>query len=298
VQFNNATAIDGASKVAIGTSGNLILTENTAQPALPPAATAGLYIRARAGQGMLEIQRDNGREIPMQESFALNRVGRWSPNTGSTVNADGMARVSVGTVSHPGIAVTNFSTSVRRWRQQSAVTANAVAEERGGQNMVGRGNTNYPGGWAYTTRISLAALQATGMGFFGLSATTGAFTTTQTIASLLNIAGFGFTLGTDTNWQCLRNDASGAPVAVDMGADFPVSSLTNVYTLFVNCGVRGTAIGFRAVNENTGAVFENEYTTDIPSNTALLNPRQYLNNGGVAAAAAYECSGVYLSTDF
>ena len=30
----------------------------------------------------------------------------------------------------------------------------------------------------------------------------------------------------------------------------------------------------------------------------VLNPRHYLNNGGVAAFVAYECSGVYLSSDF
>ena len=41
-----------------------------------------------------------------------------------------------------------------------------------------------------------------------------------------------------------------------------------------------------------------EYTTDIVAATTFLNPRHYLNNGGVAAFVAYECSGVYLSSDF
>jgi hypothetical protein len=298
VQFNNGGAPGGASRVAIGASGNLVLTENTAQPPLPPAGTTGVYIRDRAGQGMLEVQRDTGREIPMQESFALNRVGRWSPSATSAVNTDGMPRVAVGTVTTPSIAATNFSTSVRRWRLQSSVTANASAEERAGQSMVGRGNANYPGGWFFVTRVSLAALQATSVGFFGMTVLTTAFATTTAISALTNIVGFGFTNGTDANWQCLRNDASGSPTAIDMGPDFPVNNLTNVYSLFVASGVRASSIWVRAVNEVTGAVFETELSTDIPANTTFLSPRQYLHNGGVAAAVAYECSGVYLSSDF
>lgn len=298
VQFNDGGVLAGASRVDIGAGGNLILANNSSQPALPPAGENGLYMRIRAGQSSLEIQRDTGREIPLQESFALNRVSTWSPSSGTTVVASGMPRTPVGTVSTPAIAVTNFSTSIRRWRVLSAATASAVAEERAGVNAVGRGNANYPGGWNFVTRINLNATTASCVAFFGLAASTAAFTTTQTIASLVNIVGFGFTNGVDTNWQCIRNDGAGAPTQVDMGSSYPISSLTNVYTFFVSAGIRATSIWVRAVNENTGNVFEQEFTTEIPSDTTFLNPRQFMHNGAVAAAVAYECSGVYLSADF
>lgn len=38
--------------------------------------------------------------------------------------------------------------------------------------------------------------------------------------------------------------------------------------------------------------------TEIPAATQLLSPRNYINNGATAAAVAYDCSGVYIATDF
>ena len=38
--------------------------------------------------------------------------------------------------------------------------------------------------------------------------------------------------------------------------------------------------------------------TDIPAATQLLSPRNYMNNGGTAAAVAFDCSGVYVETDY
>lgn len=298
VQFNDGGVLAGASKLDIGAGGNLILANNSIQPALPPADKNGLYMRIRAGQSSLEIQQDNGREIPLQESFALNRVSTWAPSTSSTVVASGMPRNSVGIVSTPTIAATNLSTSIFRWRVQSFFSANSKAEERAGANLVGRGNADYPGGWNFVTRIILRATTESCVAFFGLSASTFPFSGTQTIASLIDIVGFGFTNGVDTNWQCIRNDGAGVTTQVDMGSSFPISSLTNVYTLFVNAGIRATSIWVRAVNENTGDVFEQEFTTEIPSDTTFLNPRLFMHSGAVSSNVIYECSGVYLSTNF
>ena len=38
--------------------------------------------------------------------------------------------------------------------------------------------------------------------------------------------------------------------------------------------------------------------TDIPTSTQPLSPRNYMNNGGTAAAVAFDCSGVYVETDY
>ncbi len=38
--------------------------------------------------------------------------------------------------------------------------------------------------------------------------------------------------------------------------------------------------------------------TDIPGTTQLLSPRNFMNNGATAAAVAYDCSGVYIETDY
>ena len=52
------------------------------------------------------------------------------------------------------------------------------------------------------------------------------------------------------------------------------------------------------VEEVSGAVIEVMLDTDIPAATQLLSPRNYMNNGATAAAVAYDCSGVYVETDY
>ncbi|MEB3211096.1 MAG: hypothetical protein VKL39_07060, partial [Leptolyngbyaceae bacterium] len=150
----------------------------------------------------------------------------------------------------------------------------------------------------YSSRISLVTLQTGSVGYFGILASTGALSTTLTIASLTDAVGFGFTQGTDTNWQVIHNDAAGAPTKLDMGASFPVSSTTNVYTFFVACPPNGSSIFVEAVEEVSGAKYIAELTTDIPASTTFLTLRNFLHNGGVAAAVAYDCSGVYLETNY
>ncbi len=48
----------------------------------------------------------------------------------------------------------------------------------------------------------------------------------------------------------------------------------------------------------SGAVVEVMLDTDIPGTTQLLSPRNFMNNGATAAAVAYDCSGVYVETDY
>lgn len=39
-------------------------------------------------------------------------------------------------------------------------------------------------------------------------------------------------------------------------------------------------------------------STDIPAATTFLSVYNYMNNGTTAAAIAYDCSGVYLETNY
>ena len=69
-------------------------------------------------------------------------------------------------------------------------------------------------------------------------------------------------------------------------------------TLFIAAPPNGSSIWVRAVNEVTGATFEQEITADLPATTQFLSPRFYLNTGTTAAAVAYDCAGIYLETDY
>jgi len=300
VQFRDGASFGAASKTSIGTAGNLILASNSTQPAAPPADTLQLFGRRRAGADFIEVQRPNGRETPLGPHMGFNRIATWAPSSGTSVIASGMPRTVVGTVAHPTPGSTNLSTSIRRWRVTSAaLITGSSSDERAPVKLCFRGNAAGLGGWTYTNRISLATLQASANGFFGMLSSTSALAVTQEINTLTNCIGFGFTNGVDTNWQVIHNDESGTVTKVDMGADFPVSNFGNVYTFFIYAEANGSFVGMRAVNETTGIDYEVELTTNIPASTTFLSVRNYMNNGAtVAATVAYDCSGVYLETDY
>ncbi len=276
----------------------LLMQGQSVAPDPPPPGKLAVYARDRAGAGWLDVQRPSGRFFPLQPHFGVNRIATWAPSSGSTVNTNGMPRTAVGTVATPTLATTNLSTSMRRWRVTSAATADAVAEERSAGWVCWRGNADGLGGWSYVNRLSMTTLQATGMGFFGLYGSTAALATTLTLAAAVNCIGIGFQRGTHTNWQLVHNDSSGSPTLTDLGGSFPVASTTNVLSLYIAAAPNGADIGVRVVEEVSGAAVEFTVTTDMPAATQLLSPRNYMNTGTTAAAVAYDCSGVYVETDF
>jgi len=96
----------------------------------------------------------------------------------------------------------------------------------------------------------------------------------------------------------VHNDSSGAPTLIDLGAGFPVVSTTNVLTLTIAAAPNGSDIGVRAVEEVSGAAVEFTITSDMPAADQMLSPRNYMNNGAAAFAVSYDCSGVYIETDY
>lgn len=68
--------------------------------------------------------------------------------------------------------------------------------------------------------------------------------------------------------------------------------------LFIAAPPNGSSVWVRVADELSGAVFGQEISENLPANTQFLSPRIYMNNGATAAAIAYDCSGVYVETDF
>ncbi len=285
------------------TNGHVELPQPTILPGLsiapspPPTGKAALYARNRAGAPWIDVMRPSGRDFPLQPHFGVNRIANWSPSVTTTITTEGLPITSVGTVSHPTLAATNLAASMRRWRLTSAAVVDSVADQRSAGWACWRGNAAGLGGWTFVTRISLTTLQATGMGFFGLYGSTTALANTLTLATVINCIGIGFQRGTHTRWQLVTNDGTGAPTLTDMGASFAIAT-GGVLTLFIAAPPNGSSVWVRVVDEVSGAVFEQEITADLAANTQFLSPRLFMNNGATAAAVAYDCSGVYVETDF
>lgn len=274
-----------------------ILPGLSAAPSAPPAGKAAVYARNRAGAPWIDVMRPSGRDFPLQPHFGVNRIANWSPSVTTTITTEGLPITSVGTVSTPTLAATNLAASMRRWRLTSAAVVDSAADQRSAGWACWRGNAAGLGGWTFVTRISLTTLQATGMGYFGLYGSTAALATTLTLATAINCIGIGFQRGTHTRWQLLANDGTGAPTLTDMGASFSIAT-GGVLTLFIATPPNGSSVWVRVVEEVSGAVFEQEITADLPANTQFLSPRLFMNNGATAAAVAYDCSGVYVETDY
>ena len=274
-----------------------ILPGLSAAPSPPPAGKAAVYARTRAGAPWIDVMRPSGRDFPLQPHFGVNRIANWSPSITTTITTEGLPITNIGTVSHPTLAATNLAASMRRWRLTSAAVVDSVSEQRSAGWACWRGNAAGLGGWTFVTRLSLTTLQATGMGFFGLYGSIAALAVNLTLAAVINAVGIGFQRGTHANWQLVTNDGTGAPTLTDMGAPFAIA-LGGVLTLFIAAPPNGSSVWVRAVNEVTGAVFEQEITSDLPANTQFLSPRLYQNTGATAAAVAYDCAGLYLETDY
>ena len=135
------------------------------------------------------------------------------------------------------------------------------------------------------------------MAFFGLYGSTAALATTLTLSAVVSCIGIGFQRGTHTRWQLVTNDASGAPTLDGHGRILRPRDGRGADALHRG-GAERRLVWVRVVDEVSGAVFEQEITSDLPAANQFLAPRLFINNGATAAAVAFDCSGVYLETDF
>ena len=68
--------------------------------------------------------------------------------------------------------------------------------------------------------------------------------------------------------------------------------------LFIAAAPNAGSVWVRVVDKVSGAVFEQEITTDLPAASQFLAPPLFMNNAATGAAVAYDCSGVYVETDY
>ena len=96
----------------------------------------------------------------------------------------------------------------------------------------------------------------------------------ETLSAVVSCVGIGFQRGSHANWQLVHNDASGAPTLTDMGASFAIAT-GGVLTLLIAASPNAASVWVRVVDEVTGAVFEQEVTTDLPAPNQFLAPRLF-----------------------
>jgi hypothetical protein len=87
------------------------------------------------------------------------------------------------------------------------------------------------------------------------------------------------------------------PTLTDMGASFGIAT-GGVLTLFMSAPTSVASIWVRAVDEGSGAAFEQMITVDLRAATQFLSPRLFISNGATAAAIAHDRSGLKVEPDY
>ena len=267
--------------------------QHDSEPAAPPAGELLLYARSIAGRMFPKWVGPSGLDNPIQEALWANMISAWFPGSTTTVDVWGGAVTSVGTISHPALAVTNLKTRTRRFLNTSASAAGSLASSRPSVTACSRET-----GFFYVFRGGLSTLAAGMRWFAGL--TNGATAVPTNVDPLTSTASdkVGLAVNASTgNLQLIHNTNAAAPTVIDLGANYPVNT-TNIYELILFCAPGASQITWRvrvnlsATNEQSGTI-----TTNLPVLASLMERQIWACNNATAASVAWDCSRCYVMTD-
>ena len=307
VQFNNAGAFAGAAGLTYNSatqiSKHAVAADLESQAASPAAPATGsrLFSRPHGGRQIPSFRNGGNVESPFQPWLARNKTRLWAAQGNSaTVSLIGLANTVTGTTTNRTNATTNLFAAMARLGFVSATTAGSTAGTRHGFTQFFMGNgTAGAGGFHYVTRfgVSDAATVANARMFVGLAATASVFANVDP-STLLNQIGLGCDAG-QTTLRIMHNDGAGVSTLIDLGANFPTQTLSvDMYELQLYCAPNGSTVGYRVERLNTGDVATGTISTDLPTNTTLLSPQLWRNNGVTALAVGIDVVHQYLETDY
>lgn len=310
VQYNNAGAFGGASKVAINANGSLELSLD-ASPLTPAANTVGIFGRAIANRMFAAQIGPAGIDTALQPLLARNKVGFWCP-PGNSTNVPGvvgfLAYTVYGTATARNCATTNLFTRMRRLGYVGSTTAGSPAGARVASAQMTLGTTVggiNVGGFTSIIRwgISDASLVSGARTFVGLSAQTGVISNAEP-STFTNCIGVGHGAADTTLSVYYGGSAAQTPIA--LGANFPSNTVsTDVYEVAIFCpeGVNNT-VYVQVTRLNTGDTTTVTLTAatpglQLPATVTFLTYRQaWRTNNATAAAAAIDIMSDYIETNF
>lgn len=301
VQYNNAGAFAGATEVEIE-NGQLRLEVNAGQ--LAPAVNGVKLIgNPDAGRVVPAWLSAAGKIQELQESLARSHSMLWAAvvNQNSFHLLGGtVGPTAVGTATAvAAIATTNYVSRVPRLEYLVTVAATtAIAGYRGTIQMVtvgGAGATE--GGFVYISRWGPATGVATttNRAFCGLRNIVSASTDVE-FSTFINCVGMGWDAA-DANIQMMHNDGTGTCTKINLGASFPVPTVDRTsfheIALYSPKGATQT-IYYRVTDLVSGAVASGTISTDMPTNTTLLAPCNYMSVGGTSSVVGIGVAKMYL----
>lgn len=296
VQYNGAGAFLGAAKLTVDAGGYPTLGEASAVNPAAPAAGSTIFAKYRAGRRMAAQIGPSGVSYTLQPSLWDNKVSWWSAfGNGTTVSAIGINNTTTGTATARNVATNTFAASLRQVAYVSAATAGSSAGTRHGAAQFYSGDAAGRGGYFYVARFVVDTVAAGMRWFVGLLNGVAVIGNVNP-SSQLNMIGFGIDAG-QTTVRFFNNDGAGVATATDMGASFPATTVGAVYEVRIFCPPNGGTISYSIERLDSAALAEGSVSADVPSNTTLLSPQMWINNGATAAAVAIGVITQYIETD-
>jgi len=300
---NGVTAWNSlAARELTGIFGSGLTLAAISPPSAPSAGNMALWAQSLAGRIMPRFMGPAGMDSTLQPALWGNSVVLITPSASTALFAMGCAAPTVvGTVSTPAPTTgTNLLTATKRARIASAATANSASELRLAATPVYRGETfgsAKSGGFFFVAHHGMSTNVALQRRIVGLTSSSAAIAVTQSPSALTNCIMLAND-SADANMQIMYNDGSGTCTKIDLGANFPASSVTAMYDLTLFAKPDDNDVFYRVLRLDTGAVASGTISTDLPAKTTLLYPHAYANNGGTAAAVQLELMRMYLETDY
>lgn len=318
IQYNGAGSFAGSANFTynatnntvslIGTDPELVLGGITTEPPAPAANSLTLYAKSVGGRMMPKWVGPTGFDVPIQSSFAFNKIAWWNP-PGNATTVPGVvgfsAVTAIGTATARNVAATNAFTRARRLGYNSAATGGSAgghfSPAANIQYTVGSGTVGV-GGFYYVCRFGSADTVASAIMFVGMSNNNATPTVTASPATFTNSIGVGCATG-DTNLS-IYYGGSAAQTPIALGASFPAkTNSTDLYELVLFAPSNSaTTVHYRVTNISTNAQTSGTLTaatagTQLPASTTFLGHRAYRSNNATATAVLIDIVSVYIETD-
>jgi len=223
--------------------------------------------------------------------MSRKRIALIAPGATTAPTVFGTAQTSVGTLSHPALAVTNNATQTRRVVNTSSGTAGALASTRGTQAECCGTN-----GYTFIIRFTFETIPAiaTFRAFFGLvdviTAPTNVVPTTSTTPGKIGV-GCAANTGNLYIINCITGTT---PTTYHLSSgDFTVQTQI-VYELKLVCAVGGASVVWTMTNVTNGYYETGTLTTNIPAAATYLDYAMWTCNNTLASASAFSIVRMYM----
>lgn len=296
VQFNNAGAFGGASRVEIE-GGDLSLIEG-AFPSNPSTGRTKLFTDSMANRFLIGSLNSTGIHFDFQPALFNSTTYMWLAGTGTTLAINWGSSFTArnnGTQaaqSTPAKTSTSAITSMNRANFSTGTTATGASGVQTTETTAWLGNSAGLGGFFYFCRMGVETLSGTYRVFTGLSANNAALAADP--STINNTIGFGKDAA-DANWQVITKGVGTAnkintSVAVTQGSVFDFYMYSEPFSSSIVFEIRNSL-------DNTSLYTSSAINTNLPGNTIFMYMQAHIQSATGTTAKLLALNRMYLETN-